>query len=98
MPMLGGAEAEMATVRIHMSESFTVNDKYVLRNVHMPWDCRGPTCTIHRSTPHHMQYWPLDWREDTYSFERVCPHGIGHPDPDQPHPHRVHGCDGCCAP
>jgi hypothetical protein len=38
--------------------------------------------------------------------ERVCPHGVGHPDPASvarlaestggAH-HGVHGCDGCCA-
>ena len=41
-------------------------------------------------------------------MERICPHGIGHPDPDHlSHTERVHGleamlieaihgCDGCC--
>jgi hypothetical protein len=40
--------------------------------------------------------------------ERVCPHGVGHPDPDPDSVarlaestggahHGVHGCDGCCA-
>jgi hypothetical protein len=34
-------------------------------------------------------------------MERICPHGIGHPDPDDPafkNPiEGVHGCDGCCS-
>lgn len=30
-------------------------------------------------------------------MERICPHGVGHPDPDDTNPDTVHGCDGCCA-
>ena len=38
-----------------------------------------------------MSTWPVS------RDERVCPHGIGHPDPDRPHHGGgVHGCDGCC--
>jgi hypothetical protein len=63
-------------------------------------------CVIHNRTPHHMQYWLLHWRGDRNMFERICPHGIGHPDPDQfpywdatgQEAEGVHGCDGCCAP
>lgn len=29
-------------------------------------------------------------------MERMCPHGIGHPDPDEITLDVVHGCDGCC--
>lgn len=31
-------------------------------------------------------------------MERICPHGVGHPDPDCMYAKRdtVHGCDGCC--
>jgi hypothetical protein len=49
---------------------------------------------------HHMRDWPLIWRNDRGIFERKCPHGIGHPDPDQGGPNfsAVHGCDGCCSP
>jgi hypothetical protein len=36
-------------------------------------------------------------------MERICPHGVGHPDPDEyaiasGGDAGVHGCDGCCAP
>ena len=43
----------------------------------------------------HMRGWPTTGRG-----ERVCPHGVGHPDPDRRHADDpgVHGCDGCCAP
>ena len=48
-----------------------------------------------------MRDWPQHYREDTGVTERICPHGVGHPDPDQAWPaddwRWVHGCDGCCA-
>ena len=86
----------MAVVRVHMSDQFTMDDGTVLYNLHMPWDCRSP-CTIHAPSFHHMRNWPLLWRGDRRIFERTCPHGIGHPDPDTPSIiDTVHGCDGCC--
>lgn len=69
-----------------------------LSNVHDRDKCKGEFCTIHRNSPHHMIEWPQNWRDDTRIMERVCPHGIGHPDPDDPSPHRIHTCDGCCFP
>lgn len=52
---------------------------------------------------HHMVKWPKVIRENTL-VERICPHGIGHPDPDSliyferkgVEMMDVHGCDGCC--
>jgi hypothetical protein len=72
--------------------------------VHSLGDCRGPVCPVHKPTPHHMREWPMIWRGDRRIFERVCEHGIGHPDPDdqeaklfiQGFMDGVHGCDGCC--
>lgn len=66
-----------------------------------------PPCPIHAPSSHHMITWTLIWRDDRAIFERLCPHGIGHPDPDtmeyikKMHPEfyeseGVHGCDGCC--
>lgn len=58
-------------------------------------------CPLHRRTNHSMRSFPQQWRDDRGIMERICPHGIGHPDPDQvlrtPYD-GVHGCDGCCAP
>lgn len=53
-----------------------------------------------------MRTWPLNWRADKGVMERICPHGVGHPDPDDAaHNIRIgreyltiHGCDGCCKP
>lgn len=59
-----------------------------------------------------MRKWPRVIRFDKYGLvERICPHGVGHPDPDSlafigeyiaagPDPSlRVHGCcpEACCA-
>jgi hypothetical protein len=52
-----------------------------------------------------MNTWTRVIRTDRHNLmERVCPHGIGHPDPDSMEwLHRigvpddgVHACDGCC--
>lgn len=72
----------------------------VLENVHRGDECAGPACAIHRRTEHSMRSFRQHWRSDRGIMERICPHGIGHPDPDAPRPAGdpgVHGCDGCCA-
>lgn len=44
------------------------------------------------------------WRPDRGIMERVCEHGVGHPDPDDVKvqaggwTETIHGCDGCCNP
>ncbi|MBF9135194.1 hypothetical protein I0C86_40665 [Plantactinospora sp. S1510] len=63
-------------------------------------DCLPP-CTIHSPSNHPMIGWPQNWRGDRKSMERVCEHGVGHPDPDDLQVRvrrgaRVHTCDGCC--
>lgn len=71
-----------------------------LTNVHSPQSCLGEYCTIHNRSDHHMRLWPQHWRSDRGIIERICPHGVGHPDPDSPwfddSYEWVHGCDGCC--
>jgi hypothetical protein len=81
----------------------------VLTAVHPRDRCEGRPCVVHAPTDHPMRSWPLNWRNDRVMFERICPHGIGHPDPDQfarwaelldPEEavaEGIHGCDGCCA-
>lgn len=77
----------------------------VLLRTHGPSKCTGRPCCIHAPSPHHMREWPLNVRFDRGITERLCPHGIGHPDPDdagyrQTLPGEfdagIHGCDGCC--
>ena len=79
-----------------------------LRGVHSENLCKGEICVIHNPTEHHMRDWPMNWRGDRGLIERICPHGVGHPDPDQiPRwaamgriTEGTHGCcqDGCCMP
>jgi hypothetical protein len=71
---------------------------------HGPDKCAGQNCCIHNPSPHHMVTWPMRWRADTGKMERICEHGIGHPDPDDAAYwerlgqgcRNIHGCDGCC--
>ncbi len=76
----------------------------VLENVHPQSACKEQHCVVHNPSDHHMRDWPLVWRDDKGVMERTCPHGAGHPDPDDAaylvSVNRdyltVHGCDGCC--
>ena len=89
-------------------ETFRPNGRSGVRmRVHARHTCDPAfTCIIHSPTNHHMRSWHLHWRSDRGIFERICPHSIGHPDPDQREFWKlrgrtgegVHGCDGCCAP
>ena len=79
---------------------FMVNERQLLRNVHDAAACAGRPCVMHNPSEHCMSDFPLWWRGDRKLMERTCPHGVGHPDPDQPFPPGSHewrhGCDGCC--
>lgn len=103
---LDGQEPLMAD----MEEYTTGTGQHLL--VHSAQQCTGTACVIHNPSAHHMRDWPTNWRADRYLMERMCPHGVGHPDPDdlafkRAHPRfattrradtdSVHGCDGCCA-
>lgn len=69
--------------------------------VHNREVCKGEPCPIHNPTNHCMRDFPTHWRDDRGIMERICPCGIGHPDPDD---RRIrlgqdpgdHGCCGCC--
>ena len=76
---------------------------------HLESECRGSVCALHNRSDHHMRDWPQHWRGDRGLIERICPHGVGHPDPDSlarlndrglsaeaVAAEGVHGCDGCC--
>lgn len=84
--------------------SFTLPNGLKLIGVHRREKCDPLPCVIHNPTEHSMRIFPLHWRRDRGIFERICLHGIGHPDPDQfdywesvgESFQSVHGCDGCC--
>lgn len=70
--------------------------------VHAKNDCTNEWCFVHNPSDHHMRKWTQYWNKDREVMERVCPHNIGHPDPDDPKmigEHKLpHTCDGCCDP
>lgn len=68
-------------------------------------------CVIHKQLDHPMKGQRTHWRGDRQMMERICRHGIGHPDPfqvkywqrtltpEQVAVEMVHGCCGdkeCC--
>jgi len=75
---------------------------------HRPDQCDpDEPCCLHNPSDHRMRDWPMNLRE-TMLIERMCAHGVGHPDPDsaawmdkrmghKPGTWSVHGCDGCCS-
>ncbi len=71
-------------------------------NAHLPDQCIGEHCTLHNRSDHSMREFPQHWRGDRGIMERICPHGVGHPDPDDyriinGEDSGIHGCDGCCS-
>jgi hypothetical protein len=92
-----------------ISETFEMVGGGILRNVHPRSECAGRTCVVHNPSDHLMRDWPMIWRSDKGLMERACPHGIGHPDPDDLYykelvggpdmrkVYGIHGCDGCCS-
>lgn len=75
-------------------------DKF-FKTMHASGKCLGESCTIHNRSNHSMRSFPQSWRSDIGIMERICVHGIGHPDPDEykltiDSSLSAHGCDGCC--
>lgn len=82
-----------------------------LRQVHSIWECLlwtpGAVCVVHNPMPGIWRGLALVWRDDKQIFERICPCGVGHPDPSQipywvvshQHMKSIHGCCGemCCS-
>lgn len=79
-----------------------------LNQVHSIEQCINRGCAIHnRPSDHPLKKAPLNWRPDRNILERICEHGVGHPDADAAEFQRsigrelenVHGCCGygCCS-
>lgn len=80
---------------------YTLEHSRIKIRTHNLEDCKGEICAIHNKTKHRMRKFPQHWRTDRGIMERICPHGIGHPDPDDlrirtQNDDGIHGCDGCC--
>ena len=70
---------------------------------HDPGSCEGRGCSRHHPSDHHMRGWPKAWSTHRGYHLRHCPHGVGHPDPDDivalqsvGGASAAHPCDGCC--
>lgn len=75
---------------------------------HPATQCVGEDCCVHNPSDHPLKDAPMNWRSDRGLMERICEHGIGHPDPDDisfkartmgekyAYYEAIHGCDGCC--
>jgi hypothetical protein len=55
----------------------------VILMAHGPDRCKGEKCALHNRSSHGMRAFMQHWRSDRQLMERICPHGVGHPDPDQ---------------
>jgi hypothetical protein len=69
----------------------------LLVGLHSIKNCAREFCTIHNNSNHSMKEFPQMWRDDKSIMERICSHGVGHPDPDEISLDVIHGCDGCCS-
>jgi hypothetical protein len=64
--------------------------------------CQLP-CPFHGPSNHPLKDSAMHWRADRGILERICQHGVGHPDPDSLAFHSddsgIHGCciERCCA-
>lgn len=82
----------------------TEDNNLNLVGIHNVYNCRQP-CPIHNSqSTHPLQAAPLYWNPNRAIIERVCSHGVHHPDYDSAMYYysvnqtneNVHMCDGCC--
>lgn len=72
---------------------------------HSQGKCAGEWCVIHNPSDHPLRDAEMVFRMDRMALvERLCVHGVGHPDPDSVAYFEVqgvdgmgvHGCHGCC--
>lgn len=78
------------------NNSWVDDFNHIIVNAHTSNQCKNDHCTLHNPSNHSMVGFPQMWRHDRHIMERICPHGIGHPDPDDIAVNTIHGCDGCC--
>jgi hypothetical protein len=83
----------------------TDNPRIKLHHVHGAAQCESLGCAIHNHPSNHrLSEADLNWRDDRGILERICEHGVGHPDRDAAlylesigaGYENIHGCDGCC--
>lgn len=87
----------MERVRLNEHQVLTAHDNSA---------CKGRYCSVHNPSPEAEAVGERWWRKDRGMMERICPHGVGHPDRDEiafreragleTEYFGMHGCDGCC--
>jgi len=98
----GYVNTSRARFRVTDMERNTLEHSDIELFTHTRGECAGEHCTIHHRSDHPMRGYTQQWRADRGIIERICPHGVGHPDPDEYAlatgvDDGAHGCDGCCA-
>lgn len=90
-------------------EKYKTGTGQILQVHEETFSCKNHNCAIHNPSNSSMVEFPTNWREDKGLMERICPHGVGHPDPDDLSFKKriygelfakyasIHGCDGCCS-
>lgn len=105
----GFSDVEVIEMLMHDRMETFVDGNGAEVKVHPEGTCAGQNCAIHNPSNHALKDAPLAWRADRKMMERVCVHGVGHPDPDDVSynvvalgadeaVYSMHGCDGCCSP
>lgn len=51
-------------------------------SIHDAPQCAGHPCPFHTPSDHPLKNASINWRSDRHLVERMCDHGVGHPDPD----------------
>lgn len=101
-PLNRGVHTVMSKKKLKPTEACLEHASGILFNTHTADKCAGDFCTIHNRSDHCMRSFPQHWRSDRGIMERICPCGIGHPDPDSPWASDsyewIHGCCGHCSP
>lgn len=86
------------------TDEYITGTGQILGRLHPRSACEGRPCVVHDPSEHHLRHLPTHFRDDKGQMERICEHGVGHPDPDDLAWHAsegrehmgVHGCDLCC--
>lgn len=87
------------------SESFTTDTGQFMVNVHAAnAECAQYGCVIHFPSAEGMALGKTHYNTVRQQMQRVCEHGVAHPDPDSQNWRErtlgsrddIHICDGCC--
>lgn len=88
------------------SDTYTDSTGAEIRTHHED-KCSGQYCSIHNPSKHLLWEAPTVWDNENKMMNRVCTHGVSHPDYDDvtynvgilgkdEASHVEHECDGCC--